>query len=220
MAFALIANAIAGSTDTINVTTAGIDTTGATLIVIALAAFNMGTNPIDSKGNSWTALTERGSDNPNIRCWYCVPTSVGAGHTFSYSESGQYPRIAVQAWSGAAASPYDSESAGSITPAEDNEVLIAAIASSGSVTMTIDSGFTESDDVAGVAFQNYGLAMAYKVQTTAGSENPTWTPSGAATTNKTITAFKAAAAAAGHPAIKRYSGVEFAGRVHQGVRVW
>ena len=208
MTIALVANTGAGSGDGNSVTTSGIDTTGATLIVLAVNAFAdpAGSGTLsDSKGNTWTGLTTYNSFSALfIRLYYCASPTVGSGHTFTWASTGQNPGICVQAYSGAAtSSPLDQQSGasgdnqpGSVTPSENNEVLVTALTIFGSVS-SVDSGFTISDSFVGTAFAT-DMGIAYKIQTTAGAENVTWNGgAGESTSACNIATFKAAAAAGG-----------------------
>ncbi len=102
MAFALVANAGSGSG-----TTSAVDTTGADLLVAAVAYFDGAGTVTDSKGNTWTGLTPATPGSGRAcRLLYCVPTSVGGGHTFS-TPSG-FGGLCVSAWSGVdTATPFD-----------------------------------------------------------------------------------------------------------------
>lgn len=190
MAWALITTASGQSTDNDTVVTAGVDTTGANLLVLlALAQPVTGVTVSDSKSNAWTALTaQQNGVATGTRLYYSVNPTVGTGHTFTVSATGTFPAVAVQAWRGAKA--FDAENGanqasgttlqtGSVTPAGDNELFVSGCGPSGGgvVTNAIDSGFTETADLDENATAAGG-AMAYKVQTAAGAENPTWTASG------------------------------------------
>lgn len=187
MAYALISNS-APAQGLASATTAGIDTTGADLLIIALCCDDAHTaTPTDSKSNTWTQLTSYTQTNVRVRLWYSTPSSVGTNHTFSSNGLGFVGTILGAAFSGAAqSSPADQQSGangfvatlqpGSITPSENNELIWShfGINAAGS-PMSIDSGFTElaeADFSAGVA---YGGSFAYKIQTTAAAVNPTWT---------------------------------------------
>ncbi len=64
---------------------------------------------------------------------------------------------------------------GSITPSENNEVIVTAITSGGGVTSySIDSGFTISDQFDLSGGGHFPLGMAYLIQTSAAASNPTW----------------------------------------------
>lgn len=182
MAFTLVAHAI-GNTGS-PITTSAIDTTGADLFT-AFGAYPLSNTPTDSKSNSWNALTARSGYG---RLFWSTPTSVGSGHTFSLTDSGGTV-LAIQAWRGSAASPFDQQNGftgdyptnvwkpGAVVPTENNELVVcgAGLGSGigGAGTLSIDSGFTISDQVP--YGSNYYCGFAYLVQTAAGSVNPEWT---------------------------------------------
>lgn len=205
-----IANTIKIGNSGTTTTTDAIDTTGADFIVVAIGYDNSQPKPTitDSKGNSWSARTAylSGGSVVNVCLFYCRPSSVGSGHTFtSTAAGGMYGPVAALAFSGSVASPYDQESGtgntatsiqpGSITPSEDNCLLITALAYESSDTTSIDSGFTISNQIDFSAGASYGLALAYLIQTSAAAANPTWSRSGAQKNAATMATFKAAAAA-------------------------
>lgn len=184
MAFAIVAHTVAGSPNGANVTTSAINTTGADLIVIAVATFGGLIDPSDNKSNTYTALTGQGGGGGyGVQLFYLHAPTVGSGHTFSVSAS-SFQAICVIALSGSAASPFDQESGsagsvqpGSITPAEDNEILITCLTTSDAGAQTIDGGFTTDGTYqAGSTGNNVGLAVAYLIQTTATAKNPSWDP--------------------------------------------
>lgn len=206
MAIALVANTAAGSGDTNSVTTSSIDTTGATLLIVGSVSGNSVSGSIsDSKGNTWTPLTEYGSTGRS-RLFYCVNPSVGSGHTFTNTATAGNPSIFVLALSGTAtSSPFDVENGvsadttgltyqpGSVTPSQNNEVVVTLVGGRNSNPNTIDSGFTITDQVTTAARGS----LAYLVQTTASAVNPTWTASGIGSNlnHPVIASFKAPAAA-------------------------
>lgn len=229
MAYSLLANAAAAGTGTTAVTGA-IDTTGADLLIVAGNSFDVAISVSDSKGNSWSSLTEYGGASARVRLFYVRGGTVGSGHTFTITSTVGFPCVAVLAFSGSVASPFDQESGagaaqpGSVTPSEDNELLVSGLCFSPSGTISINSSFSISNQIDYAGGTNMGLAMAYKIQTSAGAENPTWSTTTSFTTRTSnIATFKAAAAAAGHPAVKRMGGVKFAHRLgghNQGVAIW
>lgn len=184
------------------ITTSAIDTTGADLL-IAFGTYPLSNTPSDSKGGTWTPLTAQSGYG---RLFWCKPTSVGTGHTFSLTDSGG-TALAIQAWSGSAASPFDQQNGfvgnaptsvwkpGAVVPTENNELIVcgAGLGSGigGAGTLSIDSGFTISDQVPyGVS---YYCGFAYLVQTTAGSVNPEWTTYNSGFGDLAIATFKAQA---------------------------
>lgn len=205
MAFALVVGTAVGANS--NPTTPSIDTTGANLIIIGVSGWTGSfPAPADSKGNSWTALTQRSYGDSIVCLYYCYAPTVGSGHTFSMSGT-VYASIMVLAFSGAASSPFDAENgngngstpvntlaAGSITPSEDNELVVAVWGSSNFDSPSVDSGFTLSQVNAGTGLPYHG-GLAYKIQTTAATVNPTASWTSAQWASAGIACFKASAAA-------------------------
>jgi hypothetical protein len=208
MAYGLIASASAGSAAGGDITTGAIDTTGASLIPVAVGSNNGAANVVDSKGNLSSMLSNSTTGSVNCRMGYFTPTTVGSGHTFATDNcNGNYPALAAAALSGAAASPYDTENGagtgsathlqtGLITPFEDNEVIVSAAGVQNTGTITVDSGMTLQEQVVFASGQHFGVALAYKIQGALAAINPDWGNIGNNPVAARIAAFKAAAAAA------------------------
>jgi hypothetical protein len=183
------------------VTTSAIDTTGATFLAMAIGSNSNGGNGApggisDSKGNTWTCGTATATGAPGVFgaqmqiCYAWNPT-VGTGHTFTYTFTGGGMSIAVAAFSNVktVSTPYDQEneastsptdvtvSTGSITPSANNELILTAT-SLYFTGETTPSSFTLIDSSVFPGGTYNGVALAYKVQTTAGAENATWTGDG------------------------------------------
>lgn len=172
-------------------TTSAIDTSGATGIYVHISEYlgASGFSLSDSKGNTWTPRTQYSSGSVSrTRIYYCENPTVGSGHTFTYSGSGGYPTICVEAHSGTkTSSSYDQENGatntatnslqpGSITPTENNELIISGAAQYIEAAISnVDSGFTVSDGIGAVSGTNVGGTMAYLYQGAAAAINPTWT---------------------------------------------
>lgn len=216
MAYALIGTGVsAGSSNNgFSVTTGAYDTTGATLLVLVLSDFFPVTLSAitDNKSNGWTALTSSGVvANGRVTIFYSVPVSVGTGHTFTATRIGtntSFPSIAVMAFSGASATPADLESGataaaatsvqpGSITPSADNALVIAGVTFDVTNTIAVDSDFLGLLQVDHLTNQHFGVAMAYKIQTTAAAVNPTFSWASAADAASRQASFLAAAAGGG-----------------------
>lgn len=213
--FVASCNVAAGSTGGDNITTAGIDTTGANLIILALGYYGDGgaVTITDSKSNTWTPRTaykDVGSGT-TIRLYYAEnPGSVGAAHTFTASSSGAFPSIAVACFAGAAtATVYETENgattnsatslqAGSITPSGDDRLVTGALANGQDQTgsITINGSYNLTNTVEHSAGNHIGVSLAYIIQTTAAATNPTWSWTNATNAGATIAAFKPAGAAA------------------------
>jgi len=197
-AIAFVASANEGSPDRRTVTTPTMDSTGADLLIAFVAyiesvgAFSLDPSTYfsDSKGNTWTWVNSgeigSGTGSRGTRLAWSKPTSVGSGHTASVSNPGVdwYPSISIVAFSGSHASPYDisvgaqqadasTMSVGSINPAEDNELLIAAVVFGGTA---IDSSYGTAGapqiQEPGVASNACGHAVAWQIQTTDTTRNP------------------------------------------------
>lgn len=192
-------------------TSAAMNSTGATGLVCGLTSYDLATEPTlsDSKGNTFTPLTVINITNLlRVRLLYVAAPSVGSGHTFTVTISGgnSYSSVACLALSGMHATPFDQENGtpitpaatsaqpGSVTPSVDNEILITVMGfDDGESSATIDSSFTISDQI-NANYYWWGIALAYKIQTTAGAENPTWSWTGSTRAVSAIASFKAAAA--------------------------
>lgn len=166
-------------------TTGSMNSTGATLLVAVQSTYFFGGNTItDSKSNTWIAATVHGNvggnDGDTCQIWYSTSPIVGSGHTFTTCGSG-YPALAVAAFSGVSASPFDNENGnfgdnisslttGSITPSVNNCLVIAGMGIRDTPTspFTINGGFTVTDSA------ENGAGLAYLIQTSAAAANPTW----------------------------------------------
>lgn len=190
---ALVANVSVGMTGVSGATSAAIDTTGATLIVIAQSGVvGLTLTPTDSKGNTWTALTAYAGGSLTCQLYYCANPVVGSGHTFTVV-AGAAASIAVGAFSGtmnaapdsaggAGAASGTTQQPGLLTPSVDNCLVVTGfqyVSPTVPGPGTISAGFTITDDI-GNADTSVPVAMAYQVQTTATGVNPTWSSNAAA----------------------------------------
>jgi len=204
MTYALIAHTSRAGAGT----TSAIDTTGASLLIAVADDSAPVPTPTDSKSNiSWTKLTgQSGTFGSETAIFYCKNPTVGSGHTFTIG--GSVPALCVAAFSGAdTSSPFDQENgvpetatpeqAGSITPSQNDELIIAALGGLGQGA-SIDSGFTliESQPLTGGV--NFASYLAYLIQGTAAAVNPSWTTS-TGTATPVIASFKVAGAASVKP---------------------
>ncbi len=204
MAFSLIAH-VASQGGANGTTSSGIDTSSANLIIICSTDNNTAGSVSDSKGNTWTSLTAIISGSgTRTRLHYCLNPIVGTGHTFSFSFASSFAAISVSAWSGAnTSSVFDVENGantagatslacGSVTPGEDNELLIMGTGDARATTASIDIG-TISDQLILIGGTSFATGMAYQVQTTATTRNPTWSWTGSSRNQAVIATFKASA---------------------------
>lgn len=210
-AISIISHTCAGSTDGMAsfVTTAPINTTGATEIVLFSANYapDAASTITDSKSNAWSALTRYGpgvSFSGSQIVHVDSPTTDSA-HTFTAtSVANGRPSLCVVALANTAlSSVFDVQNGnngstgattcqtGSVTPTQNNEIIIAALATQSTGTFSIDSGFTILDQLPYVSVQSEGIAFAYKIQTTAAAVNPTWTVPVSDSISCSIATFKA-----------------------------
>lgn len=186
MAVALVTNAKFESTNTNGGNSNTVDTTGATLLVIALIDVDGSTTITDSKTNSWAVARAAQGAGPSVKLWYCKNPTVGSGHFFTAVGSGKSADLYMLAFSGTdTADDVDQSNAtsysfatpaspGSVTPSEDGEVLVTG-ASGDSASATITGGFTIVYQTNLAGSQHFGGGVAYLIQTTATSANPAWT---------------------------------------------
>lgn len=209
MSFSIVSHTIAGSADNNTVTTPPISTVGSDFIALLVTTYvGGGPVPFDDGSNLWTPGTRIGVGDSELQFWWKRSPITGASHTFSVSATGTYPAIAVVALSGSAASPFDAENGvkapgssntiatGSVSPTEDNEILLAGYSGYSSAITGIDSGFTILDTL---TYNGHHLVtgLAYKIQTTKSAENPTWSLSAFNVNAGGITAFKSGAVVPG-----------------------
>lgn len=208
-AIALVADTGAQSPDNNGVTTAAIDTTGATLLVAMTCYDFNGSNgaPSDSEGNTWVNLNGQNIDDLTIALpWYVENPTTDASHTFSITGTGNYATIMVMAFSGTVlTSVFDQENsaasissaslaAGSITPTENNELIISGMCGNATqTTLSVNESMTREQHFPSGATAKPG-AMAYKIQTTATAINPTWTQDSASHLGSFVSSFRASAA--------------------------
>lgn len=214
--FTQLGHASAGSTDGDSVTTGAINVPAADLITVEVVEYIGAVTPITLSDSEMNSYSQCGSTHSNpsggqVRLFYTQGAGVGsASFTVTGTGDDAFPSIFVQAWTGSDASPCDTGAvngnntasgttlapAASVTPAEDDSLLITAVVVDQARNFTINGGFTEQDEVSFVTAEHYGGSMAYLIQTTAASAQPTWDNNGAAAEMAVVIGtFKAAAAA-------------------------
>lgn len=180
-----------GPTDPIN-------TTGGSLAVVMASYYTAPPTITDSQGNTWIGLTEYALSACKVRLYYSVLLFTSSSHTFSASGGGT--TIGVNVFSGTNVIPFDAENGntssssntiqpGSITPSVDGCVVVSGLDNSNATAASIDSGFTGISLGIGAQFAG---GIAWKIQTTAAPENPTWSYTSADLEAATIASFKPA----------------------------
>lgn len=198
--FVAIGHVGAVSSNGTSVTTGGLTTTGASLL-LAVVTTNTGTpgTLLDSLGNTWHGLTAKDNGTSQVQLWWCAPATVGVGQTFTVSGAA-FPAISVAAFSGVNKSnPQDQENgatsmasattaAGSVTPTQGNELIVVGAGSSTANVASIGSGYTLYDNQNFAGGTGDAAAVAYLIQTVAAASNPTVTFSSGAVPNSVVIA--------------------------------
>ena len=187
MAIALVSNVAYSAGGSSGGTSSSIDTTGATCLIAIVGNENVLGTFSDSKSNVWTQLgLSQISGSAAVSAWIAMNPTVGSGHTFTAGSSTSFPTFCVGAFSGVATSfalhlpmktnnaTATSIQAGSITPAANNCVVIAGMAYRDTTTISINGGFSITNQNPFIGATAVGSAMAYLVQTSAAAANPTW----------------------------------------------
>jgi len=201
MAYALVSHV--GSVLGINGGTSGnIDTTGASLLVAAFSCeVNHNIACTDNKSNTWFPLTLLGTAQQYCQIWYCWGTdlTVGSGHNVSSGTvTGGAVAVAFAAFSGYSGTKTGIDplgehswffgSSGStllnvgFTPTSANQIVITGCSINlNASTLSVNGGFTITDFVNFGTGVNYGVGLAYLVQTTAANAQPQWSRTGTTT---------------------------------------
>lgn len=164
----------------------GISTTGATLFV-ATNGTNSATCPTDSQSNSWTQIvnfTGGGFGGTYTLCYVNSPTTSGT-HTFTCG--GTLCGVAVAAYSGTdTGGPLDTSCSGttdnggysscaaSVTPANNNSLIVSGSGGPYAGTLAVNAGLTIQNAVVGAGGVTYGADIADLVQGAAAAIRPGW----------------------------------------------
>ena len=173
---------------------------GSSLLVVLTAAYSFVTGgaTTDSQSNAWTFGSIYGT-LPGIQMSWCTNPTTSSSHTFTVGGSGNgYFTIAIAGFAGTlSGSTVDvntgaaASQPGSATPAHNGELIVTAVASNTPGTYAVDSGFTITDQISYVNSHYESAGLAYLIQPTAASVNPTW--SGIASSRSAMVSFQAAA---------------------------
>lgn len=188
MAITLVSNSTTQGT-----TSSAINSTGASLIVVALHSDGSTPTISDSKGNSYSQVFGVTAGGERCALYYAANPVVGTGHTVTATGASDFSLITVAAFSGVkTSSPLDQSNSagagsgshsswqtGSISPTENGELIVAASSILtgvlGDMSWSPDPPF---DLIGGLGpSPTYGGLAIYEVQTTATNRNPTFTPS-------------------------------------------
>jgi hypothetical protein len=210
MAIALVGSGKEGAND--GFTTATFDSTGANLLVVNVA--NTASTSLvvsDNKsGGNLNALTASVSDIFNrISRLYWVIMTGGTGHTITVTGTDENIGLTWAYFSGVHASPIGgTEGAGtagfgtsfaisSVTPSENDCLVVAGMMNDTAPGHAINGGFTMHQALQGSAGVYLGSAIASLIQTTAAAAGPTWSWTGDQNASGSSAWFKAAGAGGG-----------------------
>ena len=193
-----------------------LDTTGATLLVLAVACFDYNGRyvansnaPSDSNGNTWTGKTLQVSADTfsGIRVFYVNSASptVGSGHVFTAGSTNDtaYPLMWVWAIDSTSSGPFNAESGNVAAGSPTSIQQAASVGSSGDfavcavcnnlgtgTSQAIDSGFTITGTKYGFVGGTHGAGAGAYLNGLSGAVQPTWSGldgSGTATAIATFT---------------------------------
>ena len=203
--YSLVAHQKANAAGTSTATTAAVDTTGAKLIIIIASWYDTSATVTDSKGNTYTALTDYkdSSTVEHCRIFYCINPTVGSGHTFSltadysvicaaaFSYSGGTPAFDVETGYNHSGATVSSFNPGSVTGTGSAPLyVVGATWNTVGVTVTsLDSPFSTALDQSGQGGNTLNGMLSYA--NTTGAQNPTINFSGSVSAGAAaIAAFK------------------------------
>jgi hypothetical protein len=202
-----LVHAAAAGNNSAAAVTAGINTTGATLLVVGCSNLDASGTPVitDSKSNTWTQRTAYSSGSTTRATIFYVANppggKLGSAHTFTGTLASGFVAIDAYAFSFCAAVPFDVENGrsaedahvtqpGTVTPTNDNSLIVTCLSFTGATTATINQSFTNPDVILQVGGQNIGISVGYLIQTAKGAVNPTWTYGLSDSGNCSIAVFK------------------------------
>lgn len=192
-AITVLSNTATGSTGGLNVTTSGIDSTGGSLIVMAVCDYSIvsaATISDNKTGNVWQSTGSfSAASSIRERILYSTGSASGFGssHTFTATCGGGlcYPVIAVAVFSGTTqTNPLDKSTGnsasgvlsifpGSLTPTNNDSLVVSGLGFDVSNTVVV-TGMSILNQIDYLAANHFGCGFAYAIQTTATASNPEW----------------------------------------------
>lgn len=181
-------------------TTGTFNSTLAKLIVLSLSYAPTSTPVVsDLMSNPWTPLPERDlGTGAATRLYYKANPVTSAVHTVTVDGAGITSGIAIACFSGQPGATDQATSAianttslatGSVTPTENNELIVTGFVKDHNETPSINGGFAIAGIGNYVPGSNYMAALAYLIQTTAAAANPSWSWATNANAGATIQTF-------------------------------
>lgn len=184
---------VGGGTGNANTTTApstgSINCSGATLIIAGIAYAGSPCTITDTSSNTYTlAKAQPSGAGQSSAVWYVRnPTTTGSMH-FTCAGANTFPMINIMGFTGTATSGAPnatssnggatgtSVNAGPVAPSVANTTCVTELMTGGNEhgTPTISSPFTVGSAVPNAGGISVGGVSAYQIQTTATTENPTY----------------------------------------------
>lgn len=204
MAWTLIRHGQDFSTDSNGFTSKSYDTSGADTIYISVTTADGTGSLSDNKGNTWSPKTQRADSFSDrfTQVFIAKNATVGTGHTFTFSGTGNFPSILMLAYSGGnLTEPYETENfgangfnasanAGSVTPAENGALIISTLQVDDPTGIAVDSGLTIQESITDTSFGHEPQTVATLVQGTAGAINVGWTWTNSSRNTALVTVLK------------------------------
>lgn len=205
MAIALVTGAHASAIASTN--TSAIDDTGANFIVSGGVFHNDKViSNVDSKSNTWNALTRSAGTNVASQLAYAQAALVGSGHTFQDGAgAGSVSGTSWASFSGLDPVPFIAENgavdnasplliqAGSVTPLAAGDLIVCHLGVESLISgvgITGGGTWTIVESILAAGATNWGGYFAYLIATSGSAVNPTWAWTGASRAVARIAAFK------------------------------
>ena len=178
-------------------TTPAVNTTGAALLVAAVAWYGATPTLSDNQGNTWV-LADSASYYGTLQLglWYVASPTTSSSHTFAFAGATSSAALAIQVFSAITSSPLDVENetvltftnTGScgVTPSQSSELVVTCYAAYGSSSKSISSPYAITD-VASVPSNGPQVGAAYALGVT-GATSPTWTTNSSGSVFEIVTA--------------------------------
>ena len=184
-----VASTEQAATGAATATTGAVNMSTANTLVVAVSEYSARGTVSDSSGNTYSVAVDGGFGSATNSCviFYKLGAAVSSSMTFTYTGSGYSP-ILVEGWKSSGGSGNGaldqvnsrtstgtvSLDSGSVTPAQNNELIFSAVGGTGTSGSPTVPGLTVDQVQQYVGGNSYSGADAYLVQTTAAAIDPTW----------------------------------------------
>lgn len=202
--WSVVATCYAGSTTGINVTTSTANSTGADYGFAVVNSLSAGDGPVltDNKGNKWEVIDTMTETWVESTTYECKNPRTGSGHTLTATSDGKSPSVFAIFTSGvrrnathtdqsssAHSDPTSTKQPGSITPSENNCLVLTTCLCGATGSLSVNESYTANALGMNASGNHIGGGLGYKIQTTATATNPTWTQGGSGSMGAGIYSF-------------------------------